>query len=133
MKDFFESLLGRLRQIYGSDLCEVLKQTRPGSPNPIVTLTAFRESRLCGVTTLKEYISKTELLRGSESQLIVSHSKPHKAISRDTIIRYWWSCVIYYPWTFYHIITCHAWLALKSHGISWHGAGPWRSAEKSIR
>ncbi|XP_074631516.1 uncharacterized protein LOC141890045 isoform X3 [Acropora palmata] len=89
MKDFFESLLGRLRQIYGSDLCEVLKQTRPGSPNPIVTLTAFRESRLCGVTTLKEYISKTELLRGSESQLIVSHSKPHKAISRDTIIRCW--------------------------------------------
>ena len=66
----------------------MLKQTRPGSPNPIVTLTAFRESRLCGVTTLKEYISRTELLRGSESQLIVSHSKPHKAISRDTIIRW---------------------------------------------
>ena len=66
----------------------MLKQTRPGSPNPIVTLTAFRDSRLCVVTTLKEYISRTESLRASESQLIVSHSKLHKAISRDTIIRW---------------------------------------------
>lgn len=36
-------------------------------------------------------------------------------------IKYWLSCIIYYPWTVYHIITCHAWLALKSHRISWHG------------
>ena len=66
----------------------LLKQTRPGSPNPTVTLTAFRDSRLCVVTTLKEYISRTESLRGSESQLFVSYSKPHKAVSRDTISRW---------------------------------------------
>ena len=65
-----------------------LKQTRPGFPNPTVTLTAFRDSRLCVVTTLKEYISRTEPLRGSESQLFVSYTKPHKAVSRDTIGRW---------------------------------------------
>ena len=60
----------------------MLKQTTPGSSNPTVTLTAFRDSRLCAVTALKEYISRTESLRGSESQLFVSYSKPHKAIGR---------------------------------------------------
>lgn len=66
----------------------MLKQTRPGFPNPTVTLIAFRDSRLCVVTTLKEYISRTEPLRGSESQLFVSYTKPHKAVSRDTIGRW---------------------------------------------
>ena len=68
---------------------KLLKQTRPGFSNPAVTLTAFRDSRLCVVTTLKEYmyISRTEPLRGSESQLLVSYTKPHKAVSRDTIGR----------------------------------------------
>lgn len=67
---------------------KLLKQTRPGFSNPAVTLTAFRDSRLCVVTTLKEYISRTEPLRGSESQLLVSYTKPHKAVSRDTIGRW---------------------------------------------
>ena len=67
---------------------KLLKQTRPGSPKPTVTLTAFRDSRLRVVTTLEEYISRTESLRGSESQLFVSYSKPHKALSRDTISRW---------------------------------------------
>ena len=43
---------------------KLLKQTRPGFPNPTVTLTAFSDSRLCVFTTLKEYISRTEHLRG---------------------------------------------------------------------
>ena len=64
----------------------LLKQTRPGSPNPTVSLAAFRDSRLCVVTTL--YISRTESLGGSESQPFASHSKPHKAVSRDTISRW---------------------------------------------
>ena len=67
---------------------KLLKQTRPGFSNPAVTLTAFRDSRLCVVTTLKEYISRTKPLRGSESQLLVSYTKPHKAISRDTVGRW---------------------------------------------
>ena len=67
---------------------KLLKQTRPGFPNPTVTLTAFRDRKLCVVTTLKEYISRTEPLRGSESQLFVSYTKPHKAVSRDTIGRW---------------------------------------------
>ena len=73
---------------YKSLFSKLLKQTIPGSPNPTVTLTAFRDSRSCVVTTLKEYISRTESLRGSESQLFVSYSKPHKAVSRDKISRW---------------------------------------------
>ena len=42
----------------------LLKKTKPGSPNPTVTLTASRDSRLYVVTTLKEYISRPESLRG---------------------------------------------------------------------
>ena len=61
---------------------KLLKQTRPGCPNLTVTLTAFRDSRLCVVYILIEYISRTE------SQLFVSYSKPHKAVSRDTISRW---------------------------------------------
>ena len=67
---------------------KLLKQTRPGFSNPTINLTAFRDSRWCVVTTLKEYISRTEQLRGSESQLFVSYSKPHKSVSRDTISRW---------------------------------------------
>ena len=67
---------------------KLLKQTRPGFPNPTVTLNAFSDSRLWVFTTLKENISRTEHLRGSESQLFVSYSKPHKAVSRDTISRW---------------------------------------------
>ncbi|XP_068671322.1 uncharacterized protein [Montipora foliosa] len=70
------------------ELTLLLKQTRPGFSNPAVILTAFRDSRLCVVTTLKEYISRTEPLRGSESQFLVSYTKPHKAVSRDTIGRW---------------------------------------------
>ena len=41
----------------------LLQQTRPCFPNPTVTLTALRDSRLCVVTTLKEYISRNRIAK----------------------------------------------------------------------
>lgn len=62
---------------------KLLKQTRPVFSNPVITLTAFRDTRLCVVTTLREYLKRTEPLRGSESQLLVSYTKSHKAVSTE--------------------------------------------------
>ena len=67
---------------------KLLKQTRPGFSSLAITLSAFSDSRLCVVSTLREYITRTEPLRGSELQLLVSYTKPHKAVSRDTIGRW---------------------------------------------
>jgi len=38
-------------------------------------------------STLKEYLQRTETLRVTGSQLLISFQKPHKAVSRDTISR----------------------------------------------
>jgi len=38
--------------------------------------------------TLKEYLQRTETLRVTGSQLLISFQKPHKAVSGDTISRW---------------------------------------------
>ena len=45
--------------------------------------------KFCGFSsTLKEYLQRTETLRVTGSQLLISFSKPHKAVARDTISRW---------------------------------------------
>ena len=53
--------------------------------NPLVELRPFKDETLCVVTTLKEYLRRTQSLRGSESQLVISYNRPFKRVSRDTI------------------------------------------------
>ena len=49
-------------------------------------------SSVCVVTTLKEYLVRTKAVRGSDqSQLLISHVKPYKPVSRDTVTR-WVRC-----------------------------------------
>ena len=45
-------------------------------------------SRLCSVSTLKEYESRTQPLRERETKLLVSIIKPHKAVSSSTVARW---------------------------------------------
>ena len=45
-------------------------------------------SRLCSVSTLKEYESRTQPLRERETKLLVSIIKPHKAVSSGTVARW---------------------------------------------
>jgi len=46
-------------------------------------------SRLCLVLTLKEYKSRTQPLRGRETNLLIAIIKPHKAVSSSTVARWW--------------------------------------------
>lgn len=64
-----------LNNCYTFQLVGHLKQSRPGVNNPLVKLT------LCVVSTLKEYLTRTQNLRGSERQLFVSYQKLFRKVS----------------------------------------------------
>ena len=64
----------------------LLKHNRVGDPLDTLILTPFLHcKRLCVVTCLKVYLTRTQFFRGY-SKLIFSFVKPHKPISRDTCI-----------------------------------------------
>jgi site-specific recombinase XerD len=73
---------------YSFQLSEHLKQSRPGVKNPVVRLSAFEDNKICVVTKLKEYLKRTVVLRGTESQLFISYTKPFKKVSRGTLSRW---------------------------------------------
>ena len=63
-----------------------IKQTRPRTHLPRLTFKAYAaDRRLCVYTYLKEYLARTEKLRGQETQLLISFQKPYKEVSTDTI------------------------------------------------
>ena len=70
---------------YTFQIVDHLKQSRPSVKNPLVELRPFKDETLCAITTLKEYLTRTQSLRGSESQLFISYNRPFKRVSRDTI------------------------------------------------
>ena len=72
---------------YTFQIVDHLKQSRRGVKNPLVELRPFKVETLCVVTTLKEYLTRTKSLRGSESRLFISYNRPFKRVSRDTISR----------------------------------------------
>lgn len=66
-----------------------LKQSNPRTQvEPLVLKAYVHDESLCVISTLKEYLQRTETLRVSGSQLLISFQKPHKAVSRDTISRW---------------------------------------------
>lgn len=66
-----------------------VKQSRPGTKQPVIMLEAYPiDERLCVVTLLKEYLGRTTSLRGKHSQLFISYVKPYSPVSRDTISRW---------------------------------------------
>ena len=65
-------------------ITEHLKQSRPGNPNPVITLRAYHNDKsLCVYAHLKEYLSRTRIIRGIESYLLISFVKPHRSEPRD--------------------------------------------------
>ncbi|XP_070559449.1 uncharacterized protein [Ptychodera flava] len=67
----------------------LLKQSRPGYVNPVVTLRPYTPDKLlCVCDTLKEYLSRTENFRDNETKLFISYVKPHKAVSKASISRW---------------------------------------------
>ena len=72
-------------------LASPVKQTKPGRPLSELTvqLKAYpHDQKLCVVHTCMIYLEKTKKLRGKETQLFITHQKPHKKASRDTIRRW---------------------------------------------
>ena len=77
-----------MNNCYTLQIDDHLKQSIPGVKNPLVELRPFEDKSVCVVTTLKEYLTRTQSLRGSESQLFISHTRPFKRVSRETISRW---------------------------------------------
>ena len=66
-----------------------VRQTRVGTHiAPLVFLSYPEDDKLCIVIHLKEYIKTTSQFRNGSKQLLLSHVKPHKPASKDTISRW---------------------------------------------
>ena len=84
---------GRMKEVpdgYGEFLLTShIKQSRPGYKAPTVVMRAYAANpSLCVCTCLKENLKRTKPLRGTESTLFVSFTKPHKRVSRETLSRW---------------------------------------------
>lgn len=72
--------------LYNFRIVQPIKQTRPGRHLAEIELAAYPENPdLCIVTTMAEYIKRTEPLRGKQTALFISFFRPHKVVSRSTI------------------------------------------------
>ena len=68
-----------------------LKQSKPSKSTSdlVIKLNAYPyDCNLCVVNACSVYLARTKLLRGSEYRLFITHQKPHKKASRDTIRRW---------------------------------------------
>ena len=52
---------------YTFQIVDHLKQSRPGVKNPLVELRPFEDKSPCVVTTLKEYLTRTQSLQASKA------------------------------------------------------------------
>ena len=63
-----------------------IKQTKAGVKSVPIKFTSYSaDPTLCVVTTLKEYLARTEDLRGQCKQLFISYVKPFHPVSWSTI------------------------------------------------
>lgn len=67
----------------------LMKQSRPGYNLEPVVLQAFvQNKKLCIVSYLRQYISRTKYIRGDNEQLFVSYKEPHDSVSKSTVSRW---------------------------------------------
>lgn len=70
-------------------IMDMVKQTRPGYHLKDIVLTGYApDRRLCIITVLKEYLSRTLDIRGRETKLLLCTVAPHKQASRQTISKW---------------------------------------------
>ena len=66
-----------------------IKTSKPGMAAAVIKLKKYEpDEDICPLLTLKEYLKRTQYLRGDEEKLFISYQKPYKAVSRDTISRW---------------------------------------------
>ena len=67
----------------------LLKTSKPGKRLGSVEFIAYKaDNHLSIIKHLEEYVKVTKVLRGIQAQLLISHQKPFKAVSADTISRW---------------------------------------------
>lgn len=67
----------------------LLKQSKPGHHLPDILISKFhKNTNVCVVATLNEYVRRTATLRGSENKLLISTQKPHKGVHKSTVSRW---------------------------------------------
>lgn len=70
-------------------IVDLLKQSRPGYRNPLVSLQAFlADDSICVFSYLNEYVSRTAPLRGQVTSLFITFKKPHAKASKDSVSRW---------------------------------------------
>jgi len=80
--------LSKEDQRYSFDILQHTKTSRPGvSPTRIEIARYDSDTTICPLSCLQEYINRTQQFRGVETKLFISHVKPYKAVSRETISR----------------------------------------------
>ena len=68
---------------------EHMKTSRPHTRAITLNFQKYHpDEDICPLLTLKEYLTRTQDLRGDEDKLFISYQKPYKAVSRDTISRW---------------------------------------------
>lgn len=68
---------------------EMLKSSSPSKDQPRLVLPYFHEKpELCVASTLLFYIEKTREIRGNTSNLFITHKRPYKTASAQTISRW---------------------------------------------
>lgn len=76
-------------EFYKFRIGDIVKQTRPGNHLSEIELPAYpHDRRLCIVSILNDYLSKTKDVRGKTTQLFLSYTRPFKAVSKSTIARW---------------------------------------------
>lgn len=66
-------------------LTEMLKHTKRGTLGMIHFVEFAQDKSLCVILALKEYLKRTESLRGKARYLFISHRKPFECVQKETI------------------------------------------------
>ena len=73
----------------------LLKQSRAGCNSPVAEIRAYPpDRRLCPVFVFKEYLNRTETIRGNNKCLFISYVKPYGPVSKDSTSRWLKSVMI---------------------------------------
>lgn len=66
----------------------MLKTTKPNNPNPVVSLPKIENKKVCVFDSLRAYIDRTAVFRGSHDNLFLGITKPHKPVITQTISKW---------------------------------------------
>ena len=63
-------------------ITEHIKTSKPGVSAPIILIKQYpKNAKICSFRTLRDYLTRTNLLRGGASQLFISFQKPYKPVT----------------------------------------------------